>query len=72
MSADLAPPPPGPWEASPYSGYGTRYWTVQRLNKAWLGGIQTMMTATFNPRRFGSEAAAKKAADAANAKESQA
>ena len=57
---------PGPWEPFLNSTYNGTYWAIHRGNSRCLGGMQTMLTAAGKPRRFGSESAARRAADAAN------
>jgi hypothetical protein len=52
---------PGPWKATLYRGYDTSYWTISRGNPKWMGGVEIMMNAQFNPRRFKTEAAARAA-----------
>lgn len=64
--ADLTKIDPGQWEAAQYSGYGTRYWTVQRNNSKHWGGVEGMYTKAAKPRRFKTQAAAQRAADEAN------
>jgi len=58
----------GLWEPRRDVGYNAhrRPWVLMRRNEKWWGGLETMVTASFKERRFGSEAAAQKAADAAN------
>lgn len=56
----------GPWKADQHQGYSSTYWVVSRRNRKWMGGTQTLMTRTANPRRFGSQKAAQAMADKLN------
>lgn len=60
---------PGPWEPFQNTTHNGTYWAVHRWNDKWMGYVQVMNTKNSSPRRFGSQAAAQKAADAANAAE---
>jgi hypothetical protein len=66
--AGMAPhPEPGRWAAFGCSAQtGRPYWIVRRDNEAWSGGWQGLTGPKGQLRRFGSEAAAQKVADAAN------
>ncbi len=52
---------PGPWRPLPWGGYGSHYWTIVRDNPRFANGVEIMMTAQGNPRRFKTEAAAQAA-----------
>lgn len=58
----------GPWEADHLRTHNGLYWTLLRTHSGWLGGLQRMLTKGGQPRRFGSQEAAEKAAAAENAK----
>jgi hypothetical protein len=58
---------PGPWKALPHQTHDGRYWTVVRSNGKAYSGRESLLTKRLAPRRFGSPATAKAAADKANA-----
>lgn len=57
---------PGAWEPFENHTHNGRYWALHRWNSRWWGGVQVMNTRNGQPRRFGSQGTAQKAADEAN------
>ena len=57
----------GPWFPERESGWKKLPWVVRREKPGWPLGVQTMTKVNFTVRRFATEEAARKAADAANA-----
>lgn len=64
----MSGPELGPWEATETRGYSSTYWTLERVNPAWVGGHETMNTKNAESRKWRSRAAAEKAAVTANKK----
>jgi|GEM_PF-7098633 hypothetical protein len=59
----------GLWLPCNDPGYSTnaRPWVLERRNRKFWGGTETLQTASFNKRRFSTQAAAQKVADELNA-----
>lgn len=60
------------WQTGPWTPHfkrgasGSFYWVLRRSNPAWHGGLEELVGRNCSPRRFATEAAAKKAAGIAN------
>ena len=65
MDAETATP--GPWEPFLNSTFNGQYWALRRRNPKFWGGEEVAQTRGWKPCRFGSEEAARTAADKANA-----